>query len=263
MPTRERSIRVEAVILSHYDWGETDRILAIFTRELGKVRAIAKGARKPHSRKAGHIEPLMRTQLQLARGRELYIVTQAENIDAYDQLRTDLSLLGHAAYCIELLDRFTYEEGENRPLYDLLKNTLKRLSTQPNAMFTVRYYEIRLLDLLGFRPHLFHCASCEKDIRPEDQFFSSEQGGILCPTCGHGTEGARPVTMNALKYLRHFQRSSYREAQRAVISLSTYREMERLMQHYLTYLLERHLNTPNFQRRIQKGEIIDLRNPID
>jgi DNA repair protein RecO (recombination protein O) len=261
MHTRERSVCVEAVILSHYDWGETDRLLAIFTRELGKVRAIAKGARKPQSRKAGHIEPLMRSQLQLARGRDLFIVTQAENIEAYDQLRTDLTLLGYAAYCIELLDRFTYEEGENRPLYDLIITTLLRLSTQPNPVFTLRYFEIRLLDLLGFRPHLFHCARCEADIEPEDQFFSAEQGGILCPTCGRGTGGARPVTMNALKYLRHFQRSSYREAKRAVIPPSTHREMEILMQHYLTYLLERNLNTPSFQRRIQKGEAIDLGTP--
>jgi DNA repair protein RecO (recombination protein O) len=254
-------MRVEAVILSHRDWGETDRFLGLFTRELGKVHAIAKGARKPQSRKAGHIEPLMRTQLQLARGRDLFIVTQAENIEAYEQLRTDLTLLGYAAYCIELIDRFTYEEGENRPLYDLIINSLQRLSTQPDPMFTVRYFEIRLLDLLGYRPHLFHCARCEADIKPEDQFFSAEQGGVLCLTCGRGTGGARPVSMNALKYLRHFQRSSYREAKQAVIPATSHRELEILMQHYLTYLLERNLNTPSFQRRIQKGEAIDLATP--
>ena len=91
--------------------------------------------------------------------------------------------------------------------------------------------------------------------------FSAEQGGILCPTCGRVTGAARPVTMNALKYLRHFQRSSYQEAKRAVIPATIHSEMEILMQHYLTYLLERNLNTPSFQRRIQKGEAIDLGTP--
>ena len=78
MPAKERSLRVEGIILQHSDWGEADRLLTIYTRELGKVRVLAKGVRKPRSRKAGHIEPFTRTVLLLARGRDLFILTQAE-----------------------------------------------------------------------------------------------------------------------------------------------------------------------------------------
>ena len=126
MARPERTLRVEAIILQHSDWGEADRILRLFTREQGKLRAIAKGARKMKSRKAGHLEPFMRSKLMLAKGRDMWIVTQAEVIDPYTSLRENLELTARAAYVIELLDRLTYEEGQNWQLYDLVTKTLTR-----------------------------------------------------------------------------------------------------------------------------------------
>ncbi len=252
MPNRERSIRVEAVVLRHTDWGEADRLLWIFTRELGKVRVVAKGVRKLHSRKAGHLEPFTRVGLQLARGREMMIVTQAEAVDTFPLLRDNLLCMGYASYVVELLDRFTYEEGQNISMYNLLSDTLARLCNETDQSLVVRYYEVRLLDLLGFRPQLFHCVLCGNEIQPEDQFFSAAQGGVLCPSCGRNHPGARPISMQALKFLRHFQRSSYPDAKRAHPSPQEYREIELLMQYYLTYLLERGLNTPEFLRRVKQ-----------
>jgi DNA repair protein RecO (recombination protein O) len=252
MPSRERSFRVEAVVLHHHDWGEADRLLGLFTRELGKIRAVAKGVRKLRSRKAGHLEPFTRVNLLLAQGRDMPIITQAETVDSHAPLRENLLLVGYASYVIELLDRFTYEEGENQALYRLLADTLARLSSELDSTLAVRFYEVRLLDLVGFRPQLFHCARCEAEIRPENQYFSAEQGGVLCPACGRATAGAQPISMQALKYLRHFQRSTYAEAKRAQLSPAVNRELEVLMQHYLTYLLERGLNTPAFLRRVRR-----------
>ncbi len=251
MPS-DHSLRVEAVILRHTDWGEADRLLSLYTREAGKLRAVAKGARKLRSRKAGHLEPFMRSALMLARGRDMWIVTQAETVDAYLPLREDLNLTGYAAYVIELLDRFTYEEGENRSLYALVVDTLGRLSAGEDIFLTIRYYEIRLLDFLGFRPELFYCVECQNEIKPQDQFFSAANGGVLCPNCGPRAAGSRPVSMQALKYLRHYQRSSFPEAARAVIPEKVQREMEALLQHYLTFLLERGLNSPAFIRKMRE-----------
>ncbi len=248
-----RSLRVEAIVLRHVDWGEADRLLTLYTREHGKVRALAKGARKINSRKAGHLEPFTRVKLQLAKGRDLLIVTQAESVDAYQPLREDLGRMGAAAYAVELLDRFVPDEEVAVPLlYRLLTETLARLAAEPDPWLPVRYYEMRLLDFLGFRPQLFECANCGREILPEDQFFSYSAGGVICPRCGEGLRGLRKVSIEALKYLRHFQRSAYREAQRAHPEADTRREMETLMQGYFTHLLERELNTPGFIKSIQK-----------
>ena len=252
MPYKERSIRMEAIVLRHADWGEADRLLTLFTREQGKVRAIAKGVRKPRSRKAGHLEPFTRSSLLLARGRDLFILTQAEAVDVHTLLREDLILLGYASYVVELLDRSTYEEGENRALYRLLHWTLTRLSRGDHPDLATRYYEIRLLDLIGFRPQLINCAQCESEIQEQDQSFSAEKGGVLCPSCGKRNPQSKPISLRALKYLRHFQRSSYREASRSRIPEDVYREMENIMQYYLTYSLERGLNSPTFLRRVKQ-----------
>ena len=177
-------------MLRHSDWGEADRLLWLFTRESGKLKAVAKGVRKLRSRKAGHLEPLTRTNLLLARGRDILLVTQAETVEAFTPLREDLKLWELANHIIELLDRFTYEEGENRALYRLLVDTLGRLAGEPQPELVVHYYEVRLLDLVGYRPQLFHCAICGKEIKAEDQFFSAEHGGVLCPSCGRAEREA-------------------------------------------------------------------------
>jgi DNA repair protein RecO (recombination protein O) len=252
MPRLEHSFHAEAVVLRHNDWGEADRILVLYTREMGKIRAIAKGVRKIRSRKAGHLEPFTRVHLYMARSRDLPIITQAETVEAYQPLREDLLRTGYAAYLIELLDRFTSEEGENRQLYTLLTDSLARLAADPIPWLVVRYYEIRLLDLLGFRPELFSCLNCGKPIQAEDQFFSYQAGGVLCPSCGSSQLTAQPVSMEALKYLRHFQRSAFADASRARIPPDVQVEIENLLNGYLTYLLERSLNTPTFLREVRE-----------
>ena len=249
---RQRTLRVEAVVLRHIDWGEADRLLWLFTKEFGKLRVVAKGVRRARSRKAGHLEPFTRVNLLLARGRELPLITQVETLEPYLALRDDLMRLTCASYLVELVDRFTYEEGENQQIYRLIIDSLSRLSQPTDLDMVARYYEMRLLDFLGFRPQLFSCAHCGTEIQPVNQYFSSQQGGVLCPNCGPQVNGSMPISMPALKYLRHYQRSSFAEAARAVLTPSLNHELEMVMQHYLTYLLERGLNTPPFLRRVRR-----------
>ncbi|GAB4525306.1 MAG: DNA repair protein RecO [Anaerolineales bacterium] len=248
-----RTIRTEAIVLTHSNYGEADRMLRLYTLHLGKVQALAKGVRKSTSRKAGHLEPFTRTHVLLARGRSFYIVTQAETLDAYLPLRADLAHLGQAAYVIELLDRFTYEDGEQPALYRITQHALERLAQDEPPPLVLRYYELRLLDALGFRPQLFECVLCGRKIQPEDQFFSVLHGGVVCPAAHPPDSGALyPVSMDALRFLRHLQRSSYADARRADPAPQVWREMETLMEHYLTSLLERSLNVPAFLRKIKK-----------
>jgi DNA repair protein RecO (recombination protein O) len=246
------SFRVEAVVLRHTDYGEADRILGLYTRQFGKMRVIVKGARKVTSRKAGHLEPFTHVNLQLAKGRGLLLVTQADTVEAYLALGEDLVLMGHASYVIELIDRFTYDDGNENPiLFRLLTDTLSRLASKSNPWLAIRYYEMRLLDHLGFRPQLFECVNCEREILAVDQFYSFPAGGVICPRCGQGLPNLNRISVEVLKYLRHFQRSSYVEASRARPSPEVQAEVESLMQGYFTYLLERELNTPGFIKRVR------------
>jgi len=240
-------------VLRHNDYGEADRLLTLYTRQLGKTRVLAKGARKIASRKAGHIEPFTQVKLQLARGRDMLLVTQADTVDAYLPLREDLILTSQASYVLELLDRFTYvDDTENPSTFRLLTDTLARLASNDDPWLVIRYYEMRLLDHLGFRPQLVQCVNCGREIKAEDQFFSFRAGGVICPRCGQGLPQLKPIAVETLKYLRHFQRSNYRDASRARPNSEVQGEAEDLMQGYFTYLLERELNTPGFLKKIKE-----------
>ncbi len=251
MPDQFRSYRSEAVVLRHANLGEADRIVTLYTREQGKLRAIAKGARKIRSRKAGHLEPFTHITVQLAKTRDMPIVTQVETIHGYLPLRDNLSLTGYASYVLELLDRFTFDqEGGNSAMFRLLIETLDRLCEMEDPWVAIRFYEIQLLDFLGFRPHLFECANCRAEIQAVDQFFSPSIGGVICRSCGDGLPGLWKISVDVLKYLRHFQRSSFEQASRAKVAPELRREIEELTQAYFVYLLERSLNTPTFIKRM-------------
>lgn len=252
MPNRERSRRVEALILRHQRWGEADRILTIFSKENGKLRVIAKGVRKTTSRKSGHVELYMQTALQLAQGRDFWILTQAEAINSFLPLREDLQRMGVASYVIELLDKFTYEDGPNPQLYKLVVETLERLTTEASTFVILRFFEMRLMDMLGYRPQLFQCIGCQGEIKAEDQYFSAQVGGVICPQCAHKYDDIRKISVSALKYLRHFQRSSFKDALAASPGSEVEQEIERTMQWYLTYILERAINSQIFLQQIRK-----------
>ncbi|MEX2162153.1 MAG: DNA repair protein RecO [Anaerolineales bacterium] len=252
MPREPRSQRVEAVVLKHSDFGEADRLLTLYSREQGKLHALAKGARKPGSRKGGHLEPFSVVRLQLGKGRDLAVVDQAEAVVTNSALTENLEALGYASYVVEILDRFSADHDENRGVYRLLRDTLARLAAGDDLQLAVRYYEVRLLDQVGFRPELQNCLNCRKPIQPQNQYFSLEQGGVLCPDCGPRNREAQPISLAALKVLRHLQRSDYEEARRAKPNEGVQRELEALMNAYVTYLLERSLNSPRFLRRVRQ-----------
>jgi DNA repair protein RecO (recombination protein O) len=242
-----RSFRVEAVVLRHSDWGEADRLLTLFTRQHGKLRAIAKGARRIRSRKAGHLEPFMHVTLQLARGHDLFIVTQADTLQAFLPIHDNLGKTSQAAYTIELLDRFTYEDETENIIFQLLTKTLLT-SKRRRAWLAIRWYEISA-GLLGFTAPL--SAPVATVVKQKTSSFAL-QGGVICPTCGKGLPGVWQVSMEALKYLRHFQRSDYATARKAQPTAELRLEVETLMQRYITYLLERELNTPAFIKQITR-----------
>jgi DNA repair protein RecO (recombination protein O) len=254
MSKKFRSYRVDSIVLKHYDYGEADRILTLYTRQKGKLKVIAKGVRKVRSQKGGHLEPFTHASLQLATGRTWDLVSQAEAQNIFPNLLKNLETLGFASYVVELVDRFMPEEEENQRVFNLLKNTLARLDNgEHSAGLVLRYFEVRLLDVLGFRPELKNCVVTGEEIQPENQYFSAALGGVVSPQAGKTTTGAVPVSVNALKYLRHFQRSSFQDAVRARPADETYHELEILMQYYLTYILERGLNTPAFIRKVRRA----------
>ena len=141
--------RTEGIILKRLSVGEADRILTIFTKHYGKIRAIAKGVRKITSRKGGNVELFNHVTLFLVRGRNLDILTEAQALNTFKDWRKDLKKVGLAYYLCELVDRLTPEEQENRAVFDLLKKSLSQTGKK-KPLDLVRGFEENLLEELGF-----------------------------------------------------------------------------------------------------------------
>lgn len=246
-----RTFHLDAIVLKHFDFGEADRILVVFSRQNGKIKAIAKGVRKIRSRKAGHLEPFTQARVFLSQGRDLPIITQAETTDSFNEVRSDLLKIGYASYIVELVDRFLVDNDSNPALYQLVLGCLRRIERDTNVKSAVLFFELHLLDMQGFKPELFLCIKCRQPIKPENQYFSAELGGVLCPQCGNTISLAQPISMDVLKYLRHFQRISFEETERIIIPKSLGDEAERIIRHYMTFLLERRLNSPDFIKVVE------------
>jgi DNA repair protein RecO (recombination protein O) len=252
MSHRERIYRTEAIVLRRTDFGEADRLLTAFTPERGKIKLIAKGARKPTSRKSGHVELFSHGQFLVAVGRELDIITQAETLEPYLGLREDLLRTTYAYYVAELADAFTGERDENRPLFDLLRDAFGWLCTAQDLALAARYYELHLLGLAGYQPQLFVCGGCKEPVQAETNYLSAADGSVFCPKCGYAQVGTVELSVNGLKVLRFLQTREWETCRLLRLRPATHAEIEQLMNRYITYYLERRLRSIDFLQRLRR-----------
>jgi DNA repair protein RecO (recombination protein O) len=188
----------------------------------------------------------------LARGKTFWIITQADSIKTSIAIRDSLKKTGQAAYVVELVDRFTVEEESDHIIFRLLVNTLSRITSGEGVFNVLRFFELSLLDRSGFRPDLNKCVGCGEEISAQDQFFSTSQAGVLSPECGGLHNNTRSVTVNALRFLRHYQRSGFSEIIKLKVPVAAQKEIAALMNSYISGVLERKLNAPDFIRKVSR-----------
>jgi DNA repair protein RecO (recombination protein O) len=173
--------REQGVVLRTIKLGETDRIVALLTQGRGKVRAVAKGVRKPGSRFGARLEPTSHVQLQLYEGRELDVVTQVETIDAFRPVRECYDVLTHAIAMLEAVDQVALEREPNPSLYRMLVGALRTLALHPAPLVAPAFFW-KLLGHEGFSPLLDGCASCGAPVEALIA-FDLAAGGAMCGRC--------------------------------------------------------------------------------
>ncbi len=250
-----RVYRTTGIIIKRHKFGEADRLLTIFTADCGKVRAIAKGAMRPRSKLGGNVELLTHSQLVLARGRNLDIVTQAQALDIFLPMRDSLELMSCGFYLAEMVDNFTEENVEDRDMFGLFLDTLRGLSETGDGERIVRYFELRLLGHLGYSPQLHKCANCNKMLQPETNYYNPAQGGVLCRECGYPDMSASTISVNALKVLRLWQRSDVDTAGRVKLNAELTREIKGILRYNVRYVLEKQLKSIEWMDRLANGNI--------
>ncbi|MCS6949148.1 MAG: DNA repair protein RecO [bacterium] len=184
-------VTVQAIVLRRRPLGEADKVLTLFTREMGKLSALAKGARKPTSKLAGATETCVRARFHLAPGKTFWIVTQATAERARARLHRLLVNAAAAMYACELVDRLLEEGVTEEDLFDLLASVLDELEESEHPTWTLCWFENALMLQQGYTPMLDACARCGNEVEGEQVAFLPEVGGVLCASC------ARTVTSAA------------------------------------------------------------------
>jgi DNA repair protein RecO (recombination protein O) len=255
---RPRVYNTEAIVLRSMDLGEADRVLTILTPRLGKLRVVAKGVRRPRSRIGGGLQPFSDVQLVLAVGRTFDVVTSSALEDPHLGLRNDLHSTAAAWYLVELIDRFVEGAADSHEAFRLLAQGLSALDAGGDVSREViaRWFELALLDATGFRPELTRCLECGAELEPEGNAFAPAAGGVLCPQCRHTAHAARPISPDALKILRHLQRSPLVGVLQLRLAPPLHREVERLLHATVSAVLERELRSRDFLEEVAAREAV-------
>lgn len=190
-------VKTTAIILRSRKWGDADRIITFYTRHLGKIRGVARGARRLKSRFGAALEPFTLCHLNLFEkpGDSLFRISHVDLTTSFQSLREDLDLMASAARMVNVVAAVTPDGDPDPQLFDTLEQGLVSLPGSGDPAFTALLFQIRLLGLTGFRPQTDHCAACGKTRLIGEPQFSPLAGGLVCPTCA-ARQRARCISLS-------------------------------------------------------------------
>ena len=189
--------KLRAIVLSTIDYGDSDRIVSLFSLEHGRIKAFARGARNSRKRFGAALEAFARIEAQVRVKEGLAGLQQAELVTIYPRIRGDLSAIAHALYACEVVEAMTPEGHPLPRLYRLLAAYLDRLETEPAVASDRRFFEINLLNILGYRPSLESCSRCNAPFRRGRRAVAGERGAGV-PGMRRNRQTATAYTLKAL-----------------------------------------------------------------
>ena len=232
---------VEAIVLRQYSLSDSDRIIVLITREYGKARAVAKGAKKPQSRIAGCLEPLnhIRLELYAREGKELGQIRRAELIHSYLGKNPSLKQIYAYNYFAEICNEIVPDNQVNYPLFRLVLAALEAGEKHGINQSLVRYFEIWCLKLSGLLPNYAYCSNCGKCVKDDEFFAWLEAGQARCTACAQG-RGLK-IAASASTALAAMARLSPEQFMAQPLAEDAVRDIERLSQRLLDLHLENQL----------------------
>src|SRR5919198_6353624 len=173
----------DSIILKTYPLGEADRIVAFFSRDHGKLRGVANGARKMKNRFGASLEPLAHSRIQFLEkeNRDLVRIQSADLLDSPMKLFQDYDRAVCAGRLVELVDRFLPEHEPQDAVFRLVRMTVCALESGCSIDFAACYFEVWMLRLAGVFPDLFVCSICSKVLQSdEERFLAQGLQAVIC-----------------------------------------------------------------------------------
>ncbi|MBL8038306.1 MAG: DNA repair protein RecO [Nitrospira sp.] len=242
-------VKTTAIVLRSRKWGDADRIVTFYTRERGKIRGAARGARRLKSRFGAALEPfsLCRLNLYERTGDSLFRISQVDLVRSSQKLLESLSLIDSAARMVNVMAAITPDGDPDPLLFDTLEQGLASLQESQDPTFMALLFQIRLLGVTGFRPQTDHCAACGKTHFVGEPQFSPVAGGLVCLSCAaHQRVRCVALSRGSLSFLQQAIRLDSALVTRLRASGQVRGEVEAAIEGYVTVVAGKRLPSANF-----------------
>lgn len=251
--------KTEAVVLRDYDLGDQDKIVVFYSPKYGKIKVVAKGARRIKSRFAPLVQLLSYDILLIHKNGEKSLDTLNEGEIKYyfPEIKKDLLRFAYSCYLVELVDKFVGEREPHPFLFQLLLKTLFLLEkgSKYTLNLLMRSFELKLLSVLGYRPYLEGCVNCRRDTKLIKSFyFSLRLGGLLCGSCQEVDKGRINISKKASLLMSYLLFSSLEKVFQQKVDKSVQKEIELTLRAYFSYQGQRKMFTPRFIHSFEKLE---------
>jgi DNA repair protein RecO (recombination protein O) len=231
----------EAVVTRSLRLGETSKVIWLYTKDFGRVKVVAKGARSAKSRFGSSLELFTHCSVVFYQKdrRDLQLLSQSDALRHFPVLETDVARFAFASACIELLNLMVAGEDTNPPLFQLLLDTLRSFEECPRQGLRNVFwsFELKAAELLGYKPELFRCSRCNKD--GELRRFAPLKGGLVCRACGLKETDSFEISIAARDLLRRLQTESFSDVAAEATSSKLESEMDRIIEVFLQFHLDR------------------------
>ena len=255
-----RDYQIEGIVLRHAAVGERDKIVTLLTPDRGKVSAVAKSARRPGSSLGPCLETLSHGRYHCISRRSTDLIVQAESLDSFPALMADLWRTSCGLYVAEVIDASTVEGAPGHAVFALVLAVLREIDRAGCDDTVLRYFELRLLEALGFCPSLRKCVHCGDLLQPVENGLSTSLGGVVCSECLSQCPDARLLSVDALKVLRFWLGCDLATARRVKASEALSIELDEQLYRFVTHVLQRELKSRSWLARL-RTEMLLTSNP--
>ena len=243
---------IEGIVLRTQDYGETHKIITIYSKELGKISAICRGANKAKSKLTSLAQPFVKANFLIYLSKGLSTVQQGEILDSFRLIREDIVKTAYAAYLVELTMLLSEDKERDLYLYNQLDFTLKWINEESELMVPVFMLELKLFKRGGFAPVINRCARCgnENDLTS----FSVKEGGLLCATCFNTDDYAIQLSPNVIKLLSVFMNAGLEQIGTINMKKENIQLLRKIFDNYYDIYGSYRLKSKRFLEQINRLE---------
>ncbi|GJL55267.1 MAG: DNA repair protein RecO [Nitrospirales bacterium] len=240
--------KTRAIVIKSQRWGEADRIVTFYTEQVGKVRGIARSARRMKSRFGSALEPFRLVELTLFEKNveSLARISQVDIADSFERLRESLPLMTAAARIVNFIQAVTPDRDPNHAVFQTLRDGLSALESSDDPELCALLLQIHILGLTGFRPQVHHCTECGVSAEVSSMRFFAQSGGMMCFPCSERSfDRGLSISPGSIAFIQQARRLPFDKITRLRASGQIRQEVKQAIEAYVEEVAGKSLPSMN------------------